>query len=211
MFWKQKQPCFALNERIWVTWDASVLDVSILDVVDQVVHLCVRSLASLWEIEVLAVYAWNEPSQRVGAWDRLRYIAANVVKPWLITDDFNEVLYTAKKLVGCGSLGLHSYGFKELVDALRLLDVFAGGEHFTRINNQSRKDRIYCKLHRAMGDSATHSSFPGVLVTFEKAIFFYHTMAYVSFELVCPRGRYPFKILNLLMMHHDFIKLVQDV
>lgn len=54
----------ASNGRIWVTWNPVVLNVQLLVVHEQYLHLSIRHMVTGWTILVTTVYALNDAPSR---------------------------------------------------------------------------------------------------------------------------------------------------
>lgn len=70
----------------------------ILEIVEQYIHCEVTLLNSGRSFLVTVLYAQNEPDDRVCLWEALRRLHANIVKPWIIGDDFNTTLLQEERI-----------------------------------------------------------------------------------------------------------------
>lgn len=95
---------------IWIIWDATVLDLEVVMVDDQVVTVIVRRGDHL-DFVLTAVYASPRYNLRVPLWDYLIRLGAIITEPWVLIGDWNQVLSSEDKFGGrpVSSLSTNSF------------------------------------------------------------------------------------------------------
>ncbi|KAL0294564.1 UNVERIFIED_CONTAM: hypothetical protein Sradi_6879100 [Sesamum radiatum] len=94
---------WGLGNRVWLSWDADFVDVTVVETGVQFVHCAVyiRSLHS--SVFITVVYGVNDTVGRRELWTELTRMSTVVVgAPWLVGGDFNTVLDASEV---CGQSG----------------------------------------------------------------------------------------------------------
>ncbi|XP_074298788.1 uncharacterized protein LOC141629726 [Silene latifolia] len=84
--------------RIWVLWDPSLFNVSVIKKELQVMHLSViyQQTGFCWTCSM--VYGCNKDTDRRSLWSSLTNLASGISGPWLVMGDFNNVLYADERI-----------------------------------------------------------------------------------------------------------------
>ena len=89
------------GKRIWVGWDSSYVNVSILGSTDQIVHCKITSHDHNMVLYVSFAYGLNTVGERRGLWDdMLAYSENRVDDAWAVMGDFNAILDYSEALGG---------------------------------------------------------------------------------------------------------------
>lgn len=88
----------AYNGRLWVGWDKEVIDVRVIKIHVQMMHIEVTSLSDHMNFFCSAIYAYNFDTQRCSLWEQLRSL--NVQGSWILLGDFNTVLIQEERIQG---------------------------------------------------------------------------------------------------------------
>ncbi|XP_074267357.1 uncharacterized protein LOC141590687 [Silene latifolia] len=84
--------------RIWILWNPSIFNVSIIKKEVQVIHLHVSHLQSGYNWVCSMVYGCNKDSDRHDLWNSLVQMKAICVEPWIVMGDFNNVLHFDERI-----------------------------------------------------------------------------------------------------------------
>lgn len=82
------------------------------------------------------MYGFNTLKQRKGLWDTLAEIAQTITRPWLISGDFNSMLYTQDRNFGNQITQAEIKDFTECILSLNLTELSWSGNYYTWINNR---------------------------------------------------------------------------
>ena len=86
---------------IWVAWDPSKLDVSLISTNAQVIHVRVQLLDSHLCFLASFVYGMNDDLDRLPLWENLSNFALLAqAHPWIVAGDFNSVRSLSEKSRG---------------------------------------------------------------------------------------------------------------
>ncbi|XP_059290159.1 uncharacterized protein LOC132043716 [Lycium ferocissimum] len=105
-----------LNGRIWLLWKPH-LDVQILVTDPQFIHCEVHDNVLQFKMMFTVVYASNEAGQRQQLWDKLTQIGSHIQSVWLISGDFNNVLY-ADDRIGAPVTQIETQEFRDSLENL---------------------------------------------------------------------------------------------
>lgn len=90
------------------------INVQILEVGDQFIHCEIQEVSSNFKALVTVVYASNNNNLRNQLWRKLIQIGANIQDNWLLSGDFNNVLYTDDR-IGAPITQAETQGFQEMI------------------------------------------------------------------------------------------------
>ncbi|KAK4733821.1 hypothetical protein R3W88_008082 [Solanum pinnatisectum] len=85
------------NGRICLLWRKHD-NVQILHIYEQLIHCQLESPISNFSADVTIVYARNELSKREILWQTLQNMSASVHGPWILSGDFNYVLFVNERI-----------------------------------------------------------------------------------------------------------------
>ncbi|KAL0304696.1 UNVERIFIED_CONTAM: hypothetical protein Sangu_3068800 [Sesamum angustifolium] len=81
------------GNRIWIAWDAELLDVDVLNLDVQFIHCRITIRSAHLSVLTTVVYGANDTISRRDLWQNLSMLAQSISdKPWIVGGDFNTVL-----------------------------------------------------------------------------------------------------------------------
>lgn len=120
-----------------------------------------------------SLYGWAESGQKSKTWDMIRSLGSVPTLPWILTGDFNDVLYESEKQGGnvCDLTSITR--FKDAIESCGLKDLGFSGYKFTWSNRRGEaviEERLDCALandewldlfpsfsvHNVVWDSSNH-------------------------------------------------------
>ncbi|KAL0434454.1 UNVERIFIED_CONTAM: hypothetical protein Slati_2779700 [Sesamum latifolium] len=120
------------NNRIWLAWDDSEVDVEVLFVFNQCIHCRVVARLTHEYSFITIVYGSNDLAGRRELWGHLLTLMEEVRdEPWLVLGDFNTVLDSSKVCGNSGDITSAIDEFRTCIMDTGLLDVPLRGQ-FTR-------------------------------------------------------------------------------
>lgn len=137
--------------RAEVLWDEKMeVDVKIFS--SQHVDVWVINQdSSLWRFT--GVYGFSDSASRHHTFGLLKRLSGLFSLPWLMGDDFNEVMYAFEKDGGSDRRFVSMARFRQVVDNCGLIDLGFQGEPFTWKNGQEDDAFIQGRIDRFFGDS----------------------------------------------------------
>ncbi|KAK9676089.1 hypothetical protein RND81_11G053000 [Saponaria officinalis] len=137
------------NGRIWVLWQEALLDVTVLLVAAQMIHLKVFCKLLNVSIYVTFVYRFNDGVARRQLWHDVMGLAPSVVLAWLVLGDFNIVRTREDKIDRHPPVEWEMMDFSRCLSCYSLDELHFQGGPFTWTNNQDGAARGWSKLNWA--------------------------------------------------------------
>lgn len=106
-------------------------------------------------------YAPNDLVGRLALWEKLRSLSSSVLGAWLITGDFNNVLFEGERTRGLPASYNEMSPFQECLDSYGLVDMLSRGRFYTWSNST-----IQSKIDRALINGKWMRLFPVVKAYF---------------------------------------------
>ena len=183
------------------------MDLQILECSEQVIHCMVVCKVTNVKISISFVYAFNTIMGRRPLWTNLDRYNENLVDPWLVLGDFNNVLHADERSNGQPVTQYEIRDFQQCCSKLGLVDTGYSGAHLTWTNNStwSKLDRVMIN-NRWTADGLrahAHFGFPRKLS--------YHSPSLVSLFDNRIQGMQHFKFFNMWTLHEDFQRIVSMV
>jgi hypothetical protein len=196
--------------KIWICWDPGGVQIDVVDVHAQVITCRVTSQDSGASWMLSAVYGATHGPERRTLFKELTVVKADMGrKPWLITGDFNVIIYPDEKW---GKEGFSCYE-KEFVDCIQNLEVddiaYTGCIH-TWTNKQIGANFVSKKLDRVLANGDWLASFSNTAVEFLERGVSDHSPALVTVAKLVSYGPKPFKYFNFWADHKNFLQWVED-
>ncbi|XP_074277741.1 uncharacterized protein LOC141601364 [Silene latifolia] len=195
--------------RIWLLWDSSQIMVSCIRKDLQVIHAQVTNLVNGFDWTCSLVYGCNADSDRVALWESLIAMKANVLGPWLVMGDFNNVLY-ANERIGSQVTDAEIKGFQNCVDVCGLYDLVSTGAYFTWNNKQEGDARVYSRIDRVLANEEWILNGPSGNVTFLPEGLYDHSPCLIELGEDIERRKGPFKYFNMWGKHAEFKNIVME-
>ncbi|KAI9119405.1 hypothetical protein K1719_010080 [Acacia pycnantha] len=106
-------------------WDSTVASISILEEDRQYFHMRASS-SGMPDFLLTFIYALPHSNLRSDLWEKLRVLSSEILLPWLVCGDFNDILLESERIGGapCNSRRINWFQnklFQE--DSLSILDV----------------------------------------------------------------------------------------
>ncbi|XP_024014272.1 uncharacterized protein LOC112088220 [Eutrema salsugineum] len=161
-----------------------------------------------------AIYTSNDIDERKLLWSSLRdtFISFNLSeRAWLVNGDFNEILSlaeTSNTRISSSTAQMREFG--SCLSDLGLFDLASQGPKFTWSNNR-QSDPVAKKLDLCLINDQWLLLFPSGHCSFEPPEFSDHSPCHIKMFTPPPSfGSRPFKFLNLLTNHQDFLSTVKS-
>lgn len=133
-------------EGIWILWKSNEVRLHILHSSRYVVTAFVMANNKSWIMSF--VYATPNPTTHRTIWNLLYKIRDVIQLPWLIMEDFNEIVSSNEKHGGAS--GFTNIGFGEWIDNGNVTNLGFSGSRFTWIKNPLYSSSLRPRLDRAL-------------------------------------------------------------
>lgn len=198
------------NGRVIVMWKSPLL-VNVLQKTKQTIT-CKVTYPGDNPFYYTVVYAANTSKERNYLWIDLLTLQAMLLNdtwPWIVGGDFNETLHPSEHSRHyANSITADMRDFKACLDQLEIKDLHSQGLLFTWTNKQPDDPKAK-KLDRVLINENWITSYPLSIAKFLAPKISDHTPACVTFASPLPlAGTRPFKFLNFLSGHPDFLPLM---
>ncbi|XP_070043677.1 uncharacterized protein [Nicotiana tomentosiformis] len=168
------------------------------------IHCQVKSRRRDIDCLLTVVYGYNGFEQRRALWDTLQQLSLSIAVPWMITGDFNAVLYPNDRL----SSNLVSYSeiqdFAACLQHTVLTELPWKGDYYTWSNKQSGTDRVSSRLDRVFGNYEWMMSWGHVETNYGLPQISDHAPMLLSLTTSTWKGRVPFRFFNIWAEHDEF-------
>ncbi|KAJ9536012.1 hypothetical protein OSB04_un000818 [Centaurea solstitialis] len=210
--WVSNQSVCAYGTRIILSWDPSIFDVMVIDMHAQCIHSQVKVRGTDVMFLFTVVYGSNRSVERQLLWSELRkfhVLMGN--KPWVMSGDFNALLFPHDALGGISVRNSEMVDFFECVDDIEVFDLRYTGIQHTWCQKPKDESGLRRKLDRVMGNIAFTSMFGNASVTFLPRGISDHSPSLLAFKVGIRKRRWGFKFDNYLVNHNSFLPIVSDV
>ncbi|XP_074288829.1 uncharacterized protein LOC141613981 [Silene latifolia] len=195
--------------RIWILWNPSIFNVSIIKKEVQVIHLHVSHLQSGYAWVCSMVYGCNKDSDRHDLWNSLIQMKANYLEPWIVMGDFNNVLHFDER-IGSSVTAAEVRAFQDCVDVCGLYDLIVTGAYFTWNNKQEGECRVFSRIDRVMANASWILNGPSGIANFLPEGLYDHSPCILSLWEDCDRKKNSFKYFNMWGKDEKFLSIVQQ-
>ena len=130
-------------------WNEDNVTLDILSMTEQAINVfvqvCLAKPLSSWLFS--AIYASLDLDKCPILWNELSSITPNPSLPWLLTEDFNEILFQHESL-SCSPPNYKSLSiFNDFINSCNLLDLKYSGPRFTWTNKRNSGLVMKCLDH----------------------------------------------------------------
>lgn len=180
---------------------------SVVDCFHQIVTISIKKGAHIWWCS--AVYASPIPSIRDQLWEHLGTLRALVQGPWLLMENFNEILLPSEVRGGTFNMR-RAQKLGAAMDNCGLLDLGATGHFFTWTKRANGVPPMSKRLDRAIADCEWRNRFPKAFVEnlFRHQSDHSHMLLRCNGEVPSKKDR-PFRFQASWLTHKDFPQMVQ--
>ncbi|XP_073039156.1 uncharacterized protein, partial [Primulina eburnea] len=196
--------CLNTKGRICVLWNPNIVDLNVLSMTEQSIHVCIEFLSSKMRFCASFVYGLHTIVLRRALWADLIEFGVTCSLPWMVLGDFNTVLSPDEKV---GGLMVKNYDTKDFVDCvatLDLMDLRQVGCAFTWSN-----PKVCSKLDRVLVNQLWVASHLDGFVDFvPPGCVSDHTISIVSFVDPLVKREKPFKFFNMWALSDSFLETV---
>ncbi|KAJ9536013.1 hypothetical protein OSB04_un000819 [Centaurea solstitialis] len=197
--------------RILIGWDDAVFDLMVLNMSAQYINCQIQVRGTTVTFLVTFVYANNQSGPRRGLWSDLRKFRAIMGdKPWVLSGDFNTLLFPHDALGGMSRRNADMEEFASFVEDIEVFDLRFTGIHHTWCQKPREEAGIRRKLDRVLGNTSFTSLFANASVEFLPRGISDHSPSFLSFACGVMKRRRSFKFDNFLVENPRFGQIVKD-
>ena len=210
--WTSNGHLCSKGSRIVLGWNQDEIDLTVISMDDQVIHVCIRFKADLRELFCSFIYAHNRYTHRRPLWDNLRmHKLYTRARPWCILGDFNSALHLEDKVTGSSVIDISMREFKECIDEVELVDINRSGLQFTWNQKPRGLDGTLKKIDRIMANLGFMDLFVGAHAIFQPYRISDHSPAILTIPTSVTFIPRPFKFANILVQNSRFKGKVKEV
>ncbi|XP_016515156.2 uncharacterized protein LOC107831867 [Nicotiana tabacum] len=191
------------KRRIWLLWDANEIECLELGKSSQFTHTAVHIKSMNMRFDFTAVYGLHTLEDRRYLWRDLADINIRQQGPWLIMGDYNAIRSGEDRPIENPVQELEVRDFNSFIDDNALVEMRTNGRNFTWTNGHT-----YNKIDRALANAEWMLKMLYLEVWVMDPGCSDHSPLNVSFEDNEEKVPKPFKFLNHLAEHKDFLALV---
>ncbi|XP_060210733.1 uncharacterized protein LOC132637696 [Lycium barbarum] len=191
--------------RVWLLWNASVCDFTMIQVHEQFIHGLVRVYGSNECFNFTAVYGLHTIPDRKALWHELLTIANAKTIPWLTMGDFNAIMHIDDRLLGSAVQANEISDFANYMQEANIMELKAIGRAFTWTNNH-----VFSRIDRGLVNSSWIQTWSNLEVVVMEPEFSDHSPLCVTIGDRQTRVAKPFKFFNCMASHPDFQTIVQQ-
>ncbi|XP_019265727.1 PREDICTED: uncharacterized protein LOC109243273 [Nicotiana attenuata] len=193
------------KERIWLLWDTNEIECKEVSSTAQTIHTVVYIRRLDMRFTFTAVYGLHSIEDRRSMWSELTRLHSIQQGPWLIMGDYNAIRSIEDRPVGNTVQDQEVRDFNEFIEDTGVTEMKTNGRKFTWTNGHT-----YSKIDRALINA------DWMLVTAQMEVLVMdphcsdHSPLSITLEEEEDFSPKPFKFLNHLAEHDDFVKIVKE-
>ena len=89
------------NGRIWVLWNPDIIEVEVIYISDQMIHVAVKIIQKQISFFVSFIYGLHTRSEQTNLWQSLLQVSGSAGSiPWIVLGDFNTVRKPEERVGG---------------------------------------------------------------------------------------------------------------
>ncbi|PWA40795.1 RNA-directed DNA polymerase, eukaryota, Reverse transcriptase zinc-binding domain protein [Artemisia annua] len=209
--WTSNGHLCSKGSRIVLGWNQDEIDLTVISMDDQVIHVCIRFKADKKELFCSFIYAHNRYTHRRPLWDNLKmHKLYTRARPWCILGDFNSALHLEDKVAGSSVIDISMREFKECIDEVELVDINRSGLQFTWNQKPRGLDGTLKKIDRIMANLGFMDLFVGAHAIFQPYRISDHSPAILTIPASVTFKPRPFKFANILVQNPSFKEKVKE-
>ncbi|XP_019260681.1 PREDICTED: uncharacterized protein LOC109238650 [Nicotiana attenuata] len=179
---------YSSKGRIWLLWDTNEIECKEVSKTAQTIHTTVDIRRLDMRFTFIAVYGPHRVEDRRSMWSELTRLHSIQQGPWLIMGDYNAIRSVEDRPVGTG-----------------LTEIKTSGRNFTWTNGHT-----YSKIDRDLINADWMLVMPQLEVWIMDPYCSDHSPLSIALEENDDFSSKPFKFLNHLAEHDDFMKIVNE-
>ncbi|KAJ9566332.1 LOW QUALITY PROTEIN: hypothetical protein OSB04_002298 [Centaurea solstitialis] len=210
--WMSNQNFSPHGTRILVAWDTNVMDVMLLESHAQFLNCEIRIRGMSNPLFYSFVYGANygvERRQLRSGLRKFRAIIGN--QPWVVSGDFNAMLFPHDALGGVSRRNADMIEFFECVEDVELFDVRYLGIQHTWCQRPKEESGLRHKLDRVLANVQFTSTFENTTVQFLPRGLSDHSPSLLCFKGGVVRKKTGFKFDNFIVENPNFLPTVKDI
>ncbi|XP_075081553.1 uncharacterized protein LOC142166363 [Nicotiana tabacum] len=190
--------------RIWVLWNPTYFDFTILRTHEQFMHGLVKVYSLQMEFYFTDVYGLHTIQDMKVLWEELNCITQTMSDPWLLMGDFNVVLSVEDRVNGTPIQEAKSRDFKNFLQVTGVMEMKVEGRTFAWTNNH-----VYIRFDRELINPAWVQKWTHLEALVLDLLFSDHSPLSVTLEDRKEQVARPFKFYNYLVDHPEFMAIVE--
>ncbi|XP_070053975.1 uncharacterized protein [Nicotiana tomentosiformis] len=171
----------------------------------QIIHTSVYVRRLDMRFTFTVVYGLHSLEDRKSLWGELTRLHSIQQGPWLIMGDYNAIRSGEDRPIGNPVQELEVRDFNEFIESTRLTEMKTSGRSFTWTNGHT-----YSKIDRALINAKWMLAMPHLEVWIMDPHCSDHSPLSIALEEDEDCSLKPFKFLNHLAEHDEFIKIVSE-
>ncbi|XP_074293516.1 uncharacterized protein LOC141620581 [Silene latifolia] len=196
--------------RIWLLWDPSLYDVTVLDIQVQCIHSEVLDKARRNRFWFTVIYGLNKLAEREPLWDSIRTYYGRITGPWMVGGDFNAIMASNERIGGAPVTNAEMRPLLQVTQDCQLYDLGAKGAFYTWTNKHEVGSKVCSRLDRVLINDEWLAEFPDSYTHFLPEGVFDHCPAIIRFEMERRRNGYSFKYFNMWASAPDYKDIVSN-
>ncbi|KAJ9536697.1 hypothetical protein OSB04_un000082 [Centaurea solstitialis] len=210
--WVSNQTHCPFGTRILIGWDEALFELMVLDMSEQFVNCQIKVRGTSTIFFVSFIYAANQGRERQRLWSGVRRFRAIIGdKPWVLSGDFNTLLFPHDALGGCSRRNADMADFASFVEDVEVFDMRYTGIHHTWCQKPKEEAGLRRKLDRVMANTSFTADFSNASVVFMPRGISDHSPSLLSFSSGVKKKRPGFKFDNFLVQNPRFRQIVSEI
>lgn len=192
--------------RIWILWDPSEIECKEMCKTDQLIHTSVYVKRLDTQFNFTVVYGLHKIEHKKCLWSELVRIHLVHQGAWLVMGDYNAIREGEDRPVGNPVQEAEVRDFNEFMTSNGLAELKSNGRRYTWTNGST-----YSKIDRAIVNTDWLLSMPQNEVWVMDPHCSDHSPLSIGLDINEEKNAKPFKFLNHLAEHDNFLKIVDEV
>ncbi|KAL5124246.1 putative ribonuclease H protein [Glycine soja] len=195
------------NGRIWLLWDHREVNLKLIQIDEQFIHVEIYSLDQSLKFVALVIYAFNQLDRRKELWNKIEDIGRNLNGPWIVIGDFNNVLNSQDIIGGNNVVETEVRDLKTMMSNMGLFEADMKGNHYTW-SNKHVIDVIYSRIDRVIGNVDWFQKYQDASYEVLDPNISDHSPIKIGLQIQKPRKVYLFRFINCISKDPSFMQLV---
>ncbi|XP_016496576.1 uncharacterized protein LOC107815508 [Nicotiana tabacum] len=196
---------YSSKGKIWLLWDTNEIECKEVSSTAQTIHTIIYTRRLDMRFTFTAVYGLHSIEDRRSMWSELTRLNSIQQGPWLIMGDYNATRSAEDRPIDNPVQELEVRNFNDFIEDTELTEMKTSGRNFTWTNGHT-----YSKIDRALINIDWMLVMPQLEVWIMDPHCSDHLPLSIALEENEDFSSKPFKFLNDLAEHDDFIKIVNE-